>query len=163
MKAVKWLDKHLEEMILIVLLVMIVVVMLYQIVRRYVFNSSLTWSEEFCRYAFVWFIFIALPYSIRLGSELRMDAILSQLPEKAQNTAKIALNVISLCLAGFLFYNSIIAVQEAVLIGEKTPGLHMPKEWLYVSMVIGFGLAVIRYLQVLYRMITGKNGKEETT
>ena len=49
MKAVKWLDKHLEEVILVLLLSLIVLVMLYQIVMRYVFNDSLTWSEEFCR------------------------------------------------------------------------------------------------------------------
>ena len=75
MKVIKWLDKHLEEVFLVLILVAIVLVMLYQIIRRYVFNSSLTWSEEFCRYAFTWFIFIAYSYSIRLGSELRVDAV----------------------------------------------------------------------------------------
>ena len=161
MKALKWLDKHLEEVILIVLLCLIVVVMLYQIVRRYFFNSSLTWSEEFCRYAFVWFIFIALPYSIRLGSELRMDAVLSALPEKVQQAARKILVVLSLCLTVFLFYQSIISVSDAKAVGEITPGLHMPKQYLYMSMVAGFGLAVIRYIQTLYFMITGKRRKEE--
>lgn len=162
MKVLKWLDKHLEEMILIVLLVLIVVVMLYQIVRRYFFNSSLTWSEEFCRYAFVWFIFIALPYSIRLGTELRMDALLSQLPAGAQKMAKMILAVISLCIAAFLFYQSFGSVRDAAAVGEITPGLHMPKQYLYLSMVVGFGLAVIRYIQMIAGMISAGKGKEET-
>lgn len=50
MKVIKWLDKHFEEFFLVLILVSIVLVMLYQIIRRYIFNSSLTWSEEFCRY-----------------------------------------------------------------------------------------------------------------
>ncbi len=162
MKVLKWLDKHLEEVILVTLLCLIVLIMLYQIVRRYIFNSSLTWSEEFCRYAFVWFIFIALPYSIRLGTELRMDAILGQLPKKAQHTVKTVLAVASLCIAAFLFYQSFIAVQNAMAIKEISPGLHMPKAYLYMSMVAGFGLAVIRYIQMIFRMVTGKDGKEKT-
>ena len=161
MKALKWLDKHLEESILITLLCSIVLIMLYQIVRRYFFNSSLTWSEEFCRYAFVWFIFIALPYSIRLGTELRMDALLGQLPEKAQHTAKLVLAIISLCIAAFLFRHSFTAVSNAAAIKEISPGLHMPKEYLYMSMVAGFGLAVVRYIQMIFRMVTGKDKEEK--
>ena len=49
MKALKFLDKHFEEIIMVLSLSCIIVVMLLQIVRRYVFNYSLTWSEEFCR------------------------------------------------------------------------------------------------------------------
>ena len=49
MKVLKWLDKHLEEVILITLLCLIVLVMLYQIIRRYVFNSSLTLKSSWHR------------------------------------------------------------------------------------------------------------------
>ena len=80
MKAVKWLDKHLEEVILVLLLSLIVLVMLYQIVMRYVFNDSLTWSEEFCRYCFIWFMFVGFSYSIRFDLDLRVDAIVNLLP-----------------------------------------------------------------------------------
>ena len=80
MKIIKWLDKHMEEAILMILLGSIVVIMLYQIVRRYIFNSSLSWSEEFCRYCFIWFMFVANSFSIKLRSDLRVDAVLSALP-----------------------------------------------------------------------------------
>lgn len=54
MKTLKFLDKHLEEFIMVLLLSSIVVIMLFQIIRRYIFNDSLSWSEEFCRYCFIW-------------------------------------------------------------------------------------------------------------
>lgn len=38
MKILKWLDKHLEQSILMLLLGSIVIVMLYQIIRRYFFR-----------------------------------------------------------------------------------------------------------------------------
>ena len=46
MKTLKFLDKHLEEFIMVLLLSSIVVIMLFQIIRRYIFNDSLSWSEE---------------------------------------------------------------------------------------------------------------------
>lgn len=48
MKVIKFLDRRLEEVILVLLLSCIVVIMLCQIVCRYVLNDSLSWSEEFC-------------------------------------------------------------------------------------------------------------------
>ena len=163
MKILKWLDKHLEESILITILCVIVFVMFYQIIRRYLFNSSLTWSEEFCRYAFIWFIFIAFPYSIRLGSELRMDAVISALPKVWLDRVKLVLTLISLCLAAFLFVQSFTSVSDAVATGEISSGLHLPKQYVYMSLVAGFGLAVIRYIQAIYKMISKKEkGGEES-
>ena len=60
MKVIKFLDRRLEEVILVLLLSCIVVIMLCQIVCRYVLNDSLSWSEEFCRYCYIWFMFVFL-------------------------------------------------------------------------------------------------------
>lgn len=160
MKILKWLDRHLEEVALVLLLGAIVLVMLYQIIRRYIFNSSLTWSEEFCRYAFIWFIFLALPYSIRLGSELRMDAVITMLPDKMLHFWKMVLTIFSLCFTIFLFRQSLISVGDAVTTGEISSGLHLPKQYVYLSMTVGFGLAVIRYIQMLISMSGLFGGKE---
>ncbi|SET65909.1 TRAP-type C4-dicarboxylate transport system, small permease component [[Clostridium] aminophilum] len=154
MKLLKWLNRYVEELFLVTILCSIVIVMLYQIVRRYIFNASLSWSEEFCRYAFIWFIFLALPYSIRLGSELRMDAVISALPSKANRTLKLVLTVASLLFTAFLFFQSVTAVQESVIAGEISTGLHLPKQYIYLSMPVGFGLAVIRYIQVILPQVT---------
>lgn len=49
--AMKWLDLHFEESILIFFLVAISCVELVQVVARNVsFMPSLTWAEELCRF-----------------------------------------------------------------------------------------------------------------
>ena len=50
----KAIDDYLEETILLILLVLMTAIMGVQIVSRYVFQNSLTWSEELVRYMFVW-------------------------------------------------------------------------------------------------------------
>ena len=54
MKVIKWIYAHAEEVILCILLTAIVLFSGAQVVSRYVFGNSLTWSEELCRYLYVW-------------------------------------------------------------------------------------------------------------
>ena len=105
MKTLKFLDKHLEEFIMVLLLSSIVVIMLFQIIRRYIFNDSLSWSEEFCRYCFIWMMFVAFSYSARLGSDLRVDALIGMLPQGCRNIIEIINLILCIMVAGVLFYH----------------------------------------------------------
>ncbi len=158
MKVLKWLDKHLEEMLLVILLAAIVLVMLYQIVRRYLFNSSLSWSEEFCRYCFIWFMFVAFSYSIRLKSDLRVDAVLNLLPGGVRRGLEWFNLILCLAVTAFLFYSSFGSVAYVAKTGETSTGLHLPFTYLYASMVVGFGLGTFRYIQ---RIVLEMKGKKE--
>ena len=54
MKVLKWLDNNLEQAILLILLCGMTIVMGGQIIARYAFSASLSWSEELTRYLFIW-------------------------------------------------------------------------------------------------------------
>ena len=119
MKTLKFLDKHLEEFIMVLLLSSIVVIMLFQIIRRYIFNDSLSWSEEFCRYCFIWMMFVAFSYSARLGSDLRVDALISMLPQGCRNIIEIINLILCIMVAGFLFYHSFGTVAGVMETGSQ--------------------------------------------
>lgn len=66
MKVIKWLDAHFEETILVLLLVAIACISMIQVLfRKIPFVTSLTWAEEFCRFLWIWSVFLSLPYTIR--------------------------------------------------------------------------------------------------
>ena len=139
----------------------IVIIMLLQIVRRYVFNASLTWSEEFCRYCFIWFMFIGYSYSIHEKIDLRMDAVLNILPKNVKLFLERFALIACFALTILLFVNSFKVVGFVMQTGERSTGMHLPMSVVYVSMVIGFGLAIIRYIQRILEEFRGK-GKEES-
>lgn len=54
MKAIKWLDRHFEEILLVALLFAMMIIMGIQIFARYALSNSLSWSEEITRFCFIW-------------------------------------------------------------------------------------------------------------
>ena len=62
MKVLKWLDNNLEQAILLILLCGMTIVMGGQIIARYAFSASLSWSEELTRYLFIWCGFLSVSY-----------------------------------------------------------------------------------------------------
>lgn len=45
---------HLEELILVCMFAVMVIVIFVQVIMRFVFNNSLSWSEALARLLFVW-------------------------------------------------------------------------------------------------------------
>ena len=161
MKAIKFIDKHFEEIIMVVTLVLIIVVMLFQIIRRYVFNDSLLWSEEFCRYCYIWMMFVSFSYSIHLGADLRVDAVVNLLPAGAKSALDFVSLLICLGLTAFLFINSFGTVAAVIQTGEKSVALHLPMQFVYAASVVGYGFGTLRYIQRLIQFATKRNSHAE--
>ena len=53
----------------------VVAIMLVQIVARYVFNSSLIWAEELCRYILVWQTFLLIGIAYHHGELVILDLL----------------------------------------------------------------------------------------
>ena len=54
----KFLDEHAEDIISATLMSVATIAIVVQVIMRYLFKSSLSWSEELARYVFVWMTFI---------------------------------------------------------------------------------------------------------
>lgn len=52
-----------------------------QVVLRYLFNSSLSWSEELSRLAFIWAMFLGIPLGVRYGAHIGINVLTVRLPE----------------------------------------------------------------------------------
>lgn len=64
LKAMRlYLDKLILLVTSVIFVIMILIVFL-QVVARYVFGSSLSWSEEIARFLLVWTIFLAAGYTL---------------------------------------------------------------------------------------------------
>ena len=102
MKVIKWLDEHFEETFLVFFLVLISCITMLQIIAR-TFFAALSWPEEFCRYCWIWSVFISLPYPMRKGNMLRVNVLVDLLPTKARNAINIVIDLINTVVMALFF------------------------------------------------------------
>lgn len=162
MSVIKWLNEHFEESIMIILLATISTVMMTQILAR-TFFASMTWPEEFSRYCYIWTVFLSLGYTIRKGNMLRVGLFMDLLPHKLRKVLEIITNIIMLILFIILFYYAIIYTTKIKLSGQASPAIHIPMWIMYMSTVIGFGLASLRMFQEIISNFINFNKVAETT
>lgn len=152
MAVVRWIDQHLEELILSIFLVLIACVMMLQVFMRYVIGSSLSWAEEVCRYLFVWSSLLSIGYSIRKKTILRVDSLVEVLPLNIKRFLKIGVEFFVLIFFVYLFVNSIPVVKMIKDSGQTSPAMEIPMYLVYFSANVGFFLATVRSIQSIIEM-----------
>jgi TRAP-type C4-dicarboxylate transport system permease small subunit len=163
-KFLKWLDEYIEESLLVILLVLISVVMMAQVFARYVLNDSMSWPEEFCRYCYVWSVFLSVSFTIKKRSMLRVGVVMDLFPAKIQNSVKILCDLVMLALFVVFFQHSFAVVGNIKNVTREISSAMRAPMWIvYCCTIIGFGLSVIRTLQALVSDIRNFNVKAETT
>jgi TRAP-type C4-dicarboxylate transport system permease small subunit len=157
MKIVKWIDEKLEEVFLIAILAAMVVLIFTQIVMRYVFSNSLTWSEELARYMFLWIIWVGASYATKKKSHIAIAALTSRLPKMAQNLLAILVYLIWLGFCLFLVIKGGELTDKIFTMQQESAALRIPMGFAYASVPVGSGLMMIRLLQNGYQTLRNKN------
>lgn len=161
---IHWLDLHLEETFLVVMLVLIAcVTMLQVIVRKIPGVASLTWAEELCRFLWIWSVFLSLPYTIRTDSMLRVGVLKDLLPENLRKILNLVVDAMTLgCMAvlGLFAWQVVGTILES---HEISPAMQWPIAFVYSFMLIGFFLAALRAVQQLWFHVQHLQEKELST
>lgn len=144
MKILRWLDEHFEEYILVFLSAFTVVIIFLQVVMRYVFGNSLTWSEEIARYAFIWMIYVGVSYGVKKKRHLGVDAITMLFQQKGKLIIGLIANASFLIFAVVMTYYGLDIVLRVT---RESAALQIPLAWVYAAPVLGMSLAAIRLVQ----------------
>jgi len=141
--VLKWLDRHLEEVLLVAATIVLVLVIFFQVLARYFLNQSLAWSEELARYVFVWSVWLAVPYTVTRGRHIRLEI----LPDLVGPKAKFVLDMVfflgSAAFFGFIGYHSIAVVQGISKMNQVTPAMEIPKDLCYLCLPVGGALMAL--------------------
>ena len=152
----KAIDDYLEETILLILLVLMTCIMGIQIVSRYVFQNSLTWSEELVRYMFVWSAFLGVPFCIKHGLSIKVDQFRNLFPVPLQRILMYIDKIIIFLLFLVLFIYSFKVVRATYLSGQTSPAMQLPMWTVQISVTVSSLLSMIRSIQNLLNLVRGK-------
>ena len=144
-----------------------VIVIFMQVVMRYVFNNSLSWSEEFARYLFIWFSWLGVSAGLKDGEHLRVEILSTALAKrgfvKPNETVNLLVWLIWLLTTGIVAYYGFEVVLSQMELHVVTPAMRLPV-WIgylsitFCSAVVGIRL-IIKIIESL-RIILGKTSSE---
>ncbi|KXL52772.1 ectoine TRAP transporter small permease protein TeaB [Anaerotignum neopropionicum] len=155
MKFLKWLDEEFELAICSILMVIMTVLIFIQVIMRYVFGSSLVWSEEMARYVFIWLIYLGISYGARVMKHIKIEAALGLFPKKLRPFVIILGDVLFLVFSVVIVYLAYDVVMHQVKLNQKSPAMQIPMWFMYSAPMVGFALTAIRQIQVIFIKIKG--------
>ncbi|MBP1926428.1 TRAP-type C4-dicarboxylate transport system permease small subunit [Sedimentibacter acidaminivorans] len=156
MKVLKWLDENFEEKLMGLALWGIVVIMGIQVIMRYVFRSSLVWSEEVSRYLFIWMVFIGISYGIKNGSHMRIDMLEHFFPKLRKGLGILA-DLCFLTFAAYMIGPGITVIESLLITGQTSPAGEIPMYIVYTGLLAGFILVLFRIVQKYILKFLQKN------
>jgi TRAP-type transport system small permease protein len=129
-----WIDRGVEYAVAAIFAAMCAVGLL-QVFNRFVLNRSLSWSEEFQIYCHVWIVFLAIPIAYRHGAHMAVEAFRSRLPRRLARLFDFLIEILWIWFAVALAWLAWRVSEVAKL--QSSPGLDLPMNWVYYSMVVG--------------------------
>lgn len=164
MRALRAAHDKLEEAVMIGLLMAICGAMIAQVVARYIFNSSMSWPEEFCRYCYIWTMFLSLGYTIRRGTMLRVGVVMDLLPTAVQSVVRVLVRVAMIAMFAALLRQSVTATLNIKNITKEiSSAMQVPMWLMYMAAVIGFALALIRSAEALVGDVRSFGARQMST
>ena len=133
---------------------------LISVVARYVLSAPIWWSEQFCRYLFIWMLMLYAPIIVRPNKNLGFDLVVAKLPKIVQEiTWLICEALIGVFGACYCVYTLQLCEKFSHKIME---GIRIPAPVMYSAQAVcGALLAVFSLELVINHIIALKNNKKE--
>ena len=152
-KALQWLDENLEEVLLVIALAAMAVIMGIQVIARYIFGASLSWSEELTRYIFIWAGFLSVSYCTKKCISIKIEQFVAMFPKRGKAIFKGVNHTFELIL--FLY---LIPFAWKYLLSA----IGIPMYYVQAAPLVGFILSAIRVFQrwiVEWKRVFRKGGE----
>ena len=141
---------HLEEFVLLPILVFQVGLIFVQVIMRYIFDNSISWSEELARYLFVWLMWFGVSYAARNRTHLRITMIWDRLPGRGAYWLELVITLVWLGFGCFVVFKGVEMVRSILRFKQVSAALGLPMQYAYLGVPLGAGLMDLRLLEILY-------------
>jgi len=138
MKKLLDLRYYILEIVVSLILVVLVMVSFSQVIARYVFRVSLSWSEELARYLLLWFGMLTAAYCFKIKAHFALTFVFKKFPLAVRKIINIfifsVLNIIFLVMIIWGFKYAYIAI------GTNSTAMKLPLPFVYAAIPVAGGL-----------------------
>lgn len=133
--------------------VVMLVVAWMHVTRRYVFNSALTWSEEFLRFTIVWYALLSASILHKRNGHLGITIIREAMPQVVQKFFKrVVIYLGTLTVALVTVFGTVLVFSTWT---QVTPALGISTALPYAAIPVSFLLMTLYGIAHIIRDIKG--------
>lgn len=151
----KFIDNF-EEYFCVWTMAIMTLLVFVQVVMRYLFSNSLSWSEEMARFIFLWLSWIGASYAVKERSHFRVEMFANMVPGAARRYFEYFVLLIWFV---FSFILACIGTELVIFIaetGQRSAAMELPMIWPYASVPVGCLLMCIRLVIEVYKLWKGE-------
>ncbi|MDO5115628.1 MAG: TRAP transporter small permease subunit [Synergistaceae bacterium] len=110
----------------------------FQILNRFLFHVPAAWTEEFCRYNFVWLTMVASSKAMHDRQQLAVDIMPYLLASKPmlKNIIKLFAQILALFFLAVIFKQTVLFCLNSI--GTSCLTVRIPILYVYIILPIGF-------------------------
>lgn len=138
----------------LVMLVAMVSLPFIQVVSREIFSAPIVGVEELARFMLICSVFLALPYVISSGANIRMEEIVALFPAKVVHIAKIATAITATATFATMAAASLVAI--GTNLDNATPTLGIPYWIFFGAALVGFAMSTLECGIQLVKIVQNK-------
>ena len=124
----------------------LIILIFINVLCRYVFQFSISWSEEMTRYMFIGTLFFTLNIMVSQNAALRVDLLDNLIhSQKSQHILNLIIYLLTIVALLVFTASGIMLVQAGFT--SVSPSMHIPMWIIYAMMPLGYFLAQIEVLR----------------
>jgi TRAP-type C4-dicarboxylate transport system permease small subunit len=150
-----------EDWTLFISVIVALIALFFNVILRYGFNYSLTWSEELVREVIIYTTLIGCSSAVKNRSMIKIDASVQLFP-KLKVPLTFFSNLITLVFSVMVLYLGWQIAALQVQTHQKTIILQIPLVYIFAILPLMGGLMIIRTLQVFYEDIIALRASGES-
>lgn len=146
---------RIEEVLCVIALVIMTVLTFTNVVARYVFSASFSFSEEITTYLFVLLSLLGSAVAARRKAHLGFTALIDIVPENVRRIFHAISFLLATLFSSALFVFGMKMVYSQMSRGQVTAGMQWP-EWIFGAFVpLGAFFITLEFLFLLINVLKG--------
>ncbi len=139
----------------VISITMMLFIIFLQVIFRYVFHNSLTFSEELARYLFVWTVFLCSAVVARDNGHIIVGVLTERLKGKKAKYVKSAAYISTMIFVAILFYQGIRMMKLSSF--QHSPALGISMSWVYLAIPVA---TFVMFCNILILIVDVLQAKE---
>ena len=128
-----------------------------QVITRYVFHSSFSFTEELARYMFIWSVALGAALALKERKHVAVTVVVSMLPKNFRRVIRSIADALAVLFFSLLLIFGIVMVISTRM--QTTPALGISFAYVYLAIPVS---AVILVINGVYNAWSDFTGVEET-